>query len=217
MLPCFIAIAGPSGSGKTLFAQTIRERVAELEPLLGLALIKEDAYYRDQSHLSLEAREKVNYDHPAALEQELLQHHLQCLRRGEAVDVPVYDYSQHTRAADVERVRPAPVVIVEGILLLSDPGLRAEFDIKFFVDTPLDICLLRRIARDMQDRGRTLESITEQYENTVRPMYYEFIQNTARYADMVITGGGRNAVALDVVGSMVLGLLRESPTADIKA
>ncbi len=213
MLPCFIAIAGPSGSGKTLFAQTIRERVAQVEPHLDLAVIKEDAYYRDQTHLSLEARERVNYDHPDALEQELLRHHLQCLRRGEAVEVPVYDFSRHTRADDTLRVPAAPVVIVEGILLLSDPDLRAEFDIKFFVDTPLDICLLRRIARDMQERGRTLASITEQYENSVRPMYYEFIQNTARHADMVITGGGRNAVALDVVGSMVLRLLRESPAA----
>lgn len=213
MLPCFIAIAGPSGSGKTLFAQTIRERVAQVEPHLDLAVIKEDAYYRDQTHLSLEAREWVNYDHPDALEQELLRHHLRCLRRGEAVEVPVYDFSRHTRAADTVHVPAAPVVIVEGILLLSDPDLRAEFDIKFFVDTPLDICLLRRIARDMQERGRTLASITEQYENSVRPMYYEFIQSTARHADMVITGGGRNAVALDVVGSMVLRLLRESPAA----
>ena len=211
MLPCFIAIAGPSGSGKTLFAQTIRERVGELEPRLELALIKEDAYYRDQAHLPLDAREQVNYDHPAAMEHELLRDHLQCLRRGENVQMPVYDYSQHTRAPETVHVPPAAVVIVEGILLLSDPGLRAEFDIKFFVDTPLDICLLRRIARDMHERGRTLASITEQYENSVRPMYYEFIQNTARHADMVINGGGRNAVALEVVGSMVLRLLRESP------
>ncbi|MEQ8514999.1 MAG: uridine kinase [Chromatocurvus sp.] len=213
MLPCFIAIAGPSGSGKTLFAQTIREQVGELEPHLDLVLIKEDAYYRDQAHLPLEARQRVNYDHPAAIEQDLLRHHLQRLRRGEAVEVPVYDYSQHTRAPETLCVNPAPVVIVEGILLLSNPELRAEFDIKFFVDTPLDICLLRRIARDMKERGRSLASITEQYENSVRPMYYEFIQNTARHADMVITGGGRNAVALDVVGSMVLRLLRESPAA----
>lgn len=217
MLPCVIAIAGPSGSGKTLFAQTIRERVAELEPHLDLALIKEDAYYRDQAHLSLETREQVNYDHPSAMEHELLREHLQCLRRGEAVHVPVYDYSQHTRSPETLLVPPAPVVIVEGILLLNDPDLRAEFDIKFFVDTPLDICLLRRIARDMKERGRTLDSITEQYENSVRPMYYEFIQQTARHADMVITGGGRNAVALDVVGSMVLRLLRESPVAGLNA
>jgi len=210
--PCIIAIAGPSASGKTLFAQTIYEQVKQEEPGLSLALIKEDAYYRDQAHLSVEARTLVNYDHPSALEHELLNTHLAALRRGESIEVPVYDYAQHTRSPQVLPLRPAPVIIVEGILLLSDATLREQFDIKFFVDTPLDICLLRRIARDMRERGRSLESITGQYEDSVRPMYYEYIQPSARYADMVITGGGRNRVALDVVRSTVLSLLkRELP------
>lgn len=208
MSPCIIAIAGPSASGKTLFAQTIYEQVQQEEPGLSLALIKEDAYYRDQAHLPIEARTLVNYDHPSALEHELLGEHLAALRRGQAIEVPVYDYARHTRSAQVIEVRPAPVIIVEGILLLSDPMLRSQFDIKFFVDAPLDICLLRRIARDTRERGRSLDSITEQYEASVRPMYYEYIQPSARYADMVITGGGRNAVALDVVRTTVLTLLK---------
>lgn len=207
MSPVIIAIAGPSGSGKSLFAHTVVEEVAGLRPGLSPLLIKEDAYYRDQSTIPLAERANVNYDHPDALEQDLLQQHLNALRRGEAVNVPRYDYAVHTRRAEVDRVEAAPVIIVEGILLLSHPGLREAFDIRFFMDTPLDICLLRRIARDQLERGRSLESISTQYQRTVRPMYQEFIAPSARYADMLITGGGRNRVALDLVRDSVLRLL----------
>jgi uridine kinase len=201
--PCIIAIAGPSGSGKSLFAQTLVQAVRQAVPGLSLSVIAEDAYYRDQSALPMAQREQVNYDHPDALEQELLCEHLQALRAGRPVPVPVYDYTRHTRSAQTREVAPAPVILVEGILLLTNPDLRSLFDIRFYVDTPLDLCLLRRIERDMATRGRTLESIIRQYEQSVRPMYHEFIRPSARHADMVITGGGRNTVAVDVVRRLV--------------
>ena len=204
MSRCFIAIAGPSGSGKSLFSQTLLDELRAAAPNVHVALLKEDAYYRDQSHKTLEEREAVNYDHPDALEHELLSEHLQRLREGKAVDVPVYDYTVHTRATEVEHVEPAEVIIVEGILLLASEALRDSFDMRFYMDTALDICLLRRLDRDMRERGRSLESVVTQYQDTVRPMYYRYIRPSAEYADMVITGGGKNRVALDVVRSVLL-------------
>ena len=152
----------------------------------------------------------MNYDHPDALEHRLLAEHLDALRAGTGVDVPRYDYRQHTRCDTSDHVAPAPVIIVEGILLLSDPALRRRFDIRFFMDTPLDICLLRRIGRDLRERGRDLGSITDQYERSVRPMYQQYIAPSAAHADMLITGGGLNAVALGVVCDLVLSRLRGS-------
>lgn len=207
---CVIAIAGPSGSGKSLFAQTLCDEVQRDAPDLGLVLIKEDAYYRDQSQLSLEERETTNYDHPEAIEQELLAEHLQALRAGQSVESPLYDYTVHTRRAETRTLTPAPVIIVEGILLLTNEALRDACDIKFYMDTPLDVCLLRRIERDVRERGRTLESVTSQYQRTVRPMYHEFIRPSSRHADMVITRGGRNRVALDVVRGLVMDLSRSA-------
>jgi uridine kinase len=205
---CVIAIAGPSGSGKSLFAQTLCDEVRRDAPDLGLVLMKEDAYYRDQAHLPLKEREQQNYDHPDAIEQDLLATHLQALAHGEAVESPLYDYALHTRRPKTLRIEPASVIIVEGILLLAHAGLRDACDIKFYMDTPLDICLLRRMQRDIRERGRTLESVVSQYQATVRPMYQEFIRPSMRHADMVITRGGRNRVALDVVRNTVLSLLR---------
>lgn len=201
--PCIIAIAGPSGSGKSLFADALVAAVHEQSPTLPLALMHEDAYYRDLAHLPRAEREQVNYDHPEALEQDLLCRHLEALRDGETVQMPVYDHASHARLGETRRVAPAPVIIVEGILLLANPALRALFDVRFFLDIPLDLCLLRRIERDMAARGRTLASIIAQYQATVRPMYLQFIQPSARHADMVITGGGQNAIALDVVLRLV--------------
>lgn len=203
--PTIIAIAGPSGSGKSLFAQTLCEELRGEAPGLPLALIKEDAYYRDQTHLSFAEREVVNYDHPQAIEQDLLAAQLNRLRSGEPIEVPVYDYAQHTRSDRTVTVEPARVIVVEGILLLTNKALREAFDMRFYMDTALDVCLLRRIQRDVRERGRTLESVIKQYEATVRPMYQEFIAPSSRHADMVITRGGRNRVALDVVRTMVLG------------
>jgi uridine kinase len=205
---CIIAIAGPSGSGKSLFAERLLQVVQEELPQAPPALLREDAYYRDQAALSFAEREAVNYDHPDALEHSLLAAHLDALRAGDSVAVPRYDYSRHTRRPECDTVRPAPVIIVEGILLLSDAALRQRFDIRFFMDTPLDICLLRRIDRDLRERGRNLSSVTEQYERTVRPMYQQYIAPSAAHADMLITGGGLNTVALQVVCDLVLARLR---------
>lgn len=199
MAQSIIAIVGASASGKTLFTQTVYQELRDELGESSLAVLEEDAYYRDQSHLPIKLREKTNYDHPDAFEHELLLSHLQALRAGETIDVPLYDFTQHNRSENTRRVAPAGVVIVEGILLLTNSKLREFFDIKAFIDTPMDICLLRRIERDMRERGRSFDSIAEQYENTVRPMYYEFIEPCKQYADIVVTGGGKNRVAIDMV------------------
>ncbi len=199
MAHSIIAIVGASASGKTLFTQTVYQELSEELGDGSLAVLEEDAYYRDQSHLPVKLREKTNYDHPDAFEHELLLSHLEMLRAGQTVDVPVYDFTQHNRSTETRRVASAGVVIVEGILLLTNPKLRELFDIKVFIDAPMDICLLRRIERDMRERGRSLESIGSQYENTVRPMYYEFIEPCKQFADVVVTGGGKNRVAIDMV------------------
>lgn len=205
-----IAIAGASASGKTLFAQTIyRELKVELDgdPIV---ILQEDAYYCDQSALSLSEREKTNYDHPSAFEHELLVEHILALKRGEAINAPVYDFEQHNRSHDVICVQTAEFILIEGILLLTDPKLRELFDIKVFIDTPLDICLLRRIKRDIQERGRSFESISEQYRATVRPMYYQHIEPSKQYADIVVTGGGKNRVAIDMVKDNIKSTLQHT-------
>jgi len=204
-----IAIAGASASGKTLFAQTVyKELSAELDGR-PLAVLEEDAYYRDQSHLEMSVREQTNYDHPRAFEHELLVDHMLALKSGSDVDVPVYDFANHTRGSGIRHVQAAEFVIVEGILLLSDPALRQLFDVKVFIDTPLDICLLRRIERDTQERGRSFESVAEQYKATVRPMYYEHIEPSKQHAHIVVTGGGRNRVAIDMVKEHIKSSLRQ--------
>lgn len=204
-----IAITGASASGKTLFAQTIyKELMQELEGR-PLAVLEEDAYYRDQSHLDMSVREQTNYDHPKAFEHELLVKHILALKNGSDVEVPIYDFANHTRDSGVRLVEAADFVLVEGILLLSDPALRELFDVRVFIDTPLDICLLRRIERDTQERGRSFESIAEQYKATVRPMYYEHIEPSKPHAHIVVTGGGRNRVAIDMVKEHIKSSLRQ--------
>ncbi|MEX2335263.1 MAG: uridine kinase, partial [Pseudohongiella sp.] len=198
-----IAITGPSASGKSLFASTVyQELVAELGGEC-IAMLSEDAYYRDQSHLSLEQRTLTNYDHPAAFEHELLARHLQALRQGHSIAMPQYNYKTHTRQTETISVHPASVILVEGILLLTAAKLRDEFDISVFMDTPLDICLLRRMKRDTVERGRTLDSVMAQYETTVRPAYFEFIAPSRQHADLVVTGGGRNQVAIDIIKTKI--------------
>lgn len=204
-----IAIAGASASGKSLFASTVyQELVAELGGER-ISVLQEDAYYRDQSHLSYEQRVLTNYDHPTAFEHNLLFEHLQLLRQGTAIEMPQYSYQEHTRIAETIPVTPARVILVEGILLLSDEKLRNEFDISVFMDTPLDICLLRRINRDMGMRGRTLSSITEQYETSVRPAFFDFIFPSKQYADLVVTRGGQNEIAIDIIKAKIRQLLAE--------
>ncbi|TMO62079.1 uridine kinase [Pseudoalteromonas aurantia] len=209
MTRTIIAIAGASASGKSLFTQTIyNELVNELETG-AIAIIEEDAYYKDQSHLPFEHRTQTNYDHPDAFEHDLLRQHLEQLRQGKSIEVPTYDYAQHTRSSETRTVTPAKILIIEGILLLSDSALSEEFDIKVFIDTPLDICLLRRMQRDIEQRGRSLPSVVEQYQATVRPMFYQFIEPSKHNADLVVTRGGMNRVAIDIIKSKIKYLLQE--------
>ena len=204
-----IAIAGASASGKSLFASTVyQELVAELGTD-GIAILAEDAYYRDQSHMTMEQRVLTNYDQPAAFEHDLLMQHLRQLKAGEAVQMPQYSHTTHTRLDESIRVAPAKVVMVEGILLLTDEKLREQFDISVFMDTPLDICLLRRIKRDIEERGRTLQSVTEQYEHYVRPAFFDFIFPSKQFADLVVTRGGQNEIAIDIIKTKIRQLLAE--------
>lgn len=204
-----IGIAGASASGKTHFARALLGEIsAELAEPKGVALIEEDAYYRDRPDLSQAQRADVNYDHPDAFEHSLLLQHLQALRNGSAVEVPSYDFVTHRRSQDqLKLMQPARVLVAEGILLLSDEQLCAQFDLKIFVDTPLDICLLRRIKRDTNERGRHFNSVAEQYLKTVRPMYYQFIEPAKKRADLVIDGSGDISVAIDLVKQKIHSLL----------
>jgi uridine kinase len=205
-----IAIAGASASGKSLFASTVyQELVAELGSSQRIAILSEDAYYRDQSHLPFDQRVLTNYDHPSAFEHALLAEHLQVLRTGGAINMPQYDYKQHTRTDQTLLIKAARVVLVEGILLLTDARLRGQFDISVFMDTPLDICLLRRIRRDIEERGRSLNSVIEQYETTVRPAYFQFIEPSRHHADLVVTRGGQNQIAIDLIKSKIRQLMAE--------
>lgn len=207
--PTVIAIAGASASGKTLFAQTILD---ELLPELGdqgISIIKEDAYYKDQSQLTMAERIKTNYDHPDAFEHELLCEHLNQLIAGESVQCPVYCYKTHTRTAETNELKPTKIILIEGIMLLTNEQLRDCFDIKVYMDTPLDICLIRRITRDTQERDRTIESITSQYLETVRPMYYQFIKPAKNFADIVVTRGGKNRMAIEVIKAKIRQLTQK--------
>lgn len=209
-----IAIVGASASGKSLFAETIyRELLPELGSD-GISIIKEDAYYRDQSHLSMNERVSNNYDHPKAFEHELLSAHLTALIAHKNIDCPIYCYKTHTRTNETIKVKPTKIILVEGILLLSNPQLRNCFDIKVYMDTPLDICLIRRIARDTKERERSLESITNQYLTTVRPMYYQFIEPSKEWADLVITRGGKNRMAIEVLKAKIRQLSIPIPLED---
>ena len=205
-----IAIAGASASGKSLFAQTIyKELLPELGPD-GISIIKEDAYYRDQSHLSMDERVNTNYDHPKAFEHELLSTHITELNTQQTIDCPVYCYKTHTRTTETLKVNPTRIILVEGILLLTNPELRERFHIKVYMDTPLDICLIRRIKRDTVERGRSIESITNQYLETVRPMYNQFIEPSKLWADIVITRGGKNRMAIEVIKAKIRQLISQN-------
>lgn len=201
--PIVIGIAGGTGSGKTTVSRRIAERMKD-----HCVLIEHDSYYRDLAHLSLAEREKVNFDHPSSLETELLVAHLAELKAGRSVVVPSYDYANHARKADGGRVvAPAPIVIVEGILVFVEAELRAQMDIKVFVDTDADIRVLRRVRRDMEHRGRTFQSIRDQYYATVRPMHLQFVEPSKRWADVIVPEGGRNEIALDMIVARLAQLL----------
>jgi len=190
-----VGIAGGSGSGKT----TVAQKLAGAMPPGRCVILDHDAYYRDQGHLPLEERAKLNYDHPSSLESTLLAQHLLHLREGRAVEVPIYDFATHTRTAATRRVEPARVIIVEGILVFTEAVLREQLDIKIFVDTDSDIRLIRRIRRDLEQRGRSFQSVRDQYYATVRPMHLEHVEPSKRWADLIVPEGGDNKVALDVL------------------
>ena len=199
MTALVLGIAGGSGSGKSTIARAIFSAI----PPGGGVLIEQDHYYRAQSDLSYEERERVNYDHPDALEIELLCAHLDQLRRGEAIDRPTYDFSIHDRAPRAEPVTAAPVVVVEGILVLADERLRERLDVKIYVDTDPDIRLMRRIRRDLEHRGRSFQQVRKQYYETVRPMHLAFVEPSKRFADIIVPEGGENRVALELISSLV--------------
>ena len=203
MAPLIIGIAGGTGSGKT----SVARRIAAAVPVESVTTLQHDSYYRDRSHLTPEQREEINFDHPDALETSLMVEHLTELKAGRPVDIPIYDFTTHTRRAERQHVRPTPVIVVEGILIFVDEQLRDRFDIKIFVDTDADIRILRRIERDMTERDRSFESVREQYYRTVRPMHLQFVEPSKRWADVIIPEGADNAVALDLIIGKIRSVL----------
>ncbi len=203
MQPVLIGVAGGSGSGKTTVSQAILERVGRER----IAFVQHDAYYRDRSHLPFEERVRLNYDHPDSLETDLLVAHLKELRAGRVVEMPQYDFAKHVRKKETRRLEPQPLILVEGILIFVDRALREMFDIKIFVDTDADLRLLRRLQRDIAERGRTMESVIHQYLETVRPMHLEFVEPSKRYADLIIPEGGFNQIAIDVIVARINAMI----------
>jgi uridine kinase len=201
-----IGVAGGTGSGKTSFAMAVAARVGAEK----VALLSQDAYYHDPSHLPFEERARINYDHPRAYDGELLVSHLDSLKSGEPVPRLAYDFVSHARVVLEGSVAPRPILLLEGILILEDPRLRDRLDIKIFIDTDADVRLLRRLKRDTLERARTLESVTRQYLDTVRPMHLEFTEPSKRYADLIVPQGAENRVALDLVVARIQELLADA-------
>ena len=206
MDPVVIGVAGGTGSGKTTVAQEILKRAGTEK----ISLIQHDAYYKDLSELPLAQRAMQNFDHPDALDNRLLIEHLQKLKAGKAVEVPVYDFTTHTRTRKTRRIEPHRVVLLEGILIFADEALRKLMDVKIYVDTDADIRFIRRLERDLAERGRTMESVIRQYMATVRPMHQEFVEPSKRYADVIIPEGGFNEVAMEMIAARIQALLLAS-------
>lgn len=198
-----VGISGGTGSGKTTLSELILEKIGRDK----IAYLPHDAYYRDQKHLPLEERAKVNYDHPDSLETELLIKHIEQLKAGEAIEMPQYDFTIHNRKDEKVRVEPKRVALVEGILIFVEKALRNLFDMKIYVDTDADIRFIRRLTRDVTERGRTVQSVINQYLSTVRPMHLDFVENSKRYADIIVPEGGMNPVALEMVIARLQSLL----------
>lgn len=204
-----IAIAGASASGKSLIASTIYKELKEELGQDDIGIISEDAYYRDQSHLAMEERVKTNYDHPNSMDHALLVEHLKQLKQGQSVNIPEYSYVEHTRLPTTRHFTPKRIIILEGILLLTDELIRDEINMSIFVDAPLDICFIRRLKRDMEERGRTLESVVNQYRQTVRPMFLKFVEPSKQYADIIVPKGGKNRIAINILKAQIKELLDE--------
>lgn len=201
--PVIVGVAGGTASGKTTIFEAILDRVGRDN----VAFIQHDAYYRDLSHLPFQDRKRINFDHPDALESDLLIVHLDALCQGKAVQIPEYDFSAYIRLDETRRVEPRSVVLVEGILIFAEKQLRERFDIKIYVDADADLRFIRRLQRDIVRRGRTMDSVIEQYLRTVRPMHLEFVEPSKRYADVIIPTGGFNTIAIDMVATKVLTML----------
>lgn len=204
--PLIIGVTGGSASGKTSVSHAILESFSDES----IGMIEHDSYYKDQSDLTFEERTKTNYDHPLAFDTNLMIAQLKELRAGRAIDVPIYDYSKHTRSNKSYRQEPVDVLIVEGILVLEDERLRDLMDIKIFVDTDDDVRIIRRIRRDIEERGRTLDSVITQYLTAVKPMYHQFIEPTKRYADVIIPEGVSNTVGVDIITTKIASILHEN-------
>lgn len=204
--PLVIGIAGGSGSGKTSVTNAIYEAFKDHS----VVVIQQDYYYKDQSHLEMEERLKTNYDHPLAFDNDLLIDHVNQLLVRQGIEKPVYDYAAHTRSSETIQIDPKDVIILEGILVLEDERLRDLMNIKLYVDTDADLRIIRRILRDIHERGRTVESVVEQYLNVVRPMHNQFIEPTKRYADVIIPEGGQNEVAIDLMVTKIKAILESN-------
>lgn len=203
--PLVIGVAGGSGSGKTTVAEIVLQRVGRQR----IAFLQHDSYYRELTGLSAAQRAQVNFDHPDSLESDMMQEHILKLKNWEPVEVPVYDFTTHSRTTQTIHVEPRRVILVEGILIYAEPHLRELFDVKIFVDTDADIRFIRRLDRDITERGRTTENVIKQYMSTVRPMHLEFVEPSKRYADVIIPEGGLNTVAMDMVIARIESLLKE--------
>lgn len=201
--PLIIGITGGSGSGKT----SVTNAISEVFKDHSVVVIQQDFYYKDQSHLKFEERLNTNYDHPLAFDNDLLLEHIHNLLDNKAIEKPVYDYAKHTRSSETVKIEPKDVIILEGILVLEDERLRNLMNIKLFVDTDADLRIIRRILRDINERGRTVDSVVEQYLNVVRPMHNQFIEPTKRYADVIIPEGGQNEVAIDLMVTKIKTIL----------
>ncbi len=197
-----IGVAGGSGSGKTTVVRRIVESLGDGQ----VTVLEHDRYYRDRSDLRLEERAALNYDHPDSLETDLLVRHVEALRAGREVEVPTYDFARYARKASTDTARPRRAIIVEGILIFADPPLRNLMDVKVFVDTDDDARFIRRLQRDVAERGRTMDSVIEQYLNTVKPMHLEFVEPSKRYADIIVPQGGHNTVAIDMLLTLIRSL-----------
>lgn len=198
-----IGISGASASGKSLLANTIVNELGSAQ----VVVISEDSYYKDHSDISLEERAKINYDHPNSLDHALLHQHLMQLQAGKTVEVPIYNHSQHVREKETRKIGQHTIIVLEGILLFVEQELRELMDIRIFMETALDICLIRRLKRDVKERGRTLDSVLQQYDETVRPMFLQFIEPSKRYADIIIPRGGGNRIAIDMIKAKMRELL----------
>lgn len=207
--PITIAVAGGTGSGKTTISNALLERVGSHN----ISYLPHDAYYKELDHLPLEERKAFNFDHPDSLDTALMIEHVKALQNWQPAEIPIYNFDEYRRLPETQHVAPQPIILVEGILIFSEPRLRKLFDIKIFVDTDADIRFIRRLKRDIAERGRTAENVIEQYLNTVRPMHLQFVEPSKRHADVIIPEGGFNMVAIEMIADRVRSMLRTLETA----